>query len=141
MKKSQGMRLLEKALSNVHIASRAGERVAYSFHDNSISEMNGADVYVISQELKRNKKAIINSAAYKTAMKKIAKAAEKELIELINETAGYHETNIKNRQTKLQANIATETFFQAAAKKLNKKELAQLKKLLPLDNNIAQDIE
>jgi hypothetical protein len=131
MKKTPGTRLLEKALSDKVALGHAARQVANYLVD--YGNLANEEHYIISKELKANRKTIANTPAYKTAMKKIAVMAEQKFVEQIHAQAGYHEKVIQNQTTMLKSNMSKESFMQTAAKKLNKKELAQLKKLLPVD--------
>ena len=136
MKKSEGQWLLDKVLSQKTTLKNVASRIAYSVHDYGIQDLPGETIFIISQEIKKNKKTVINSPAYKALIKKAGILAEKDLVSFIHEAAGYHETVVKNQKEKLKTNVAMETFLQVAAKKLNKKELAQLQKLLPISDNL-----
>ena len=129
-KQSQGSKLIEKALSKPTVLKKAAKKLAYGLYYNDCTDLEGEEACIIMQELKANKKAIIDSSAYKTAIKKIAIMAEKELISRIKAESVCYERNLKNKTIRLKTEMQQEAFMQGAAKKLNKKEFEQLKKLL-----------
>lgn len=131
MKKTQGQWLLDKALSNNEAIKYAGERLAYNLYYDGSENLSGEEARIVAQEIKKNSKAIVNSKSYKAAMKKIEVEAIKQFSTYIHNAATSHEKAVKAQKEKLKSNVAMETFLQGAAKKLNKKELAQLQKLLP----------
>ena len=136
MKKTQGQWLLDKALSNNEAIKYAGERLAYNLYYDGSENLSGEEARIVAQEIRKNSKAIVNSKSYKSAMKKIEVEAIKQFSTYIHNAATSHETVVKNKTDKLKANVAMENFLQGPAKKLNKKEFAQLQKLLPISDDV-----